>query len=385
MKLKSTILAALVLFTFSCKQKTETTKVSETEISFNDQVTDYIQKFSYQDTHNYMAKYTGSDPAKLNTWILGQTPVLVKAGQDKVVRMNNDTYYKMAFVDLSNGPVTLNSTTQTNDRFSSFQLMDDHNTNYRNVINPNGTYVLYNDETPTDIEGELLKVPSMISVVVVRVEVKDMNNAKDVESAKSIFKGITIMGPAIETFPKLDLFSTFDEKVIEHGNTILDSIIKVVPFRLTVSSPEQLDKEVPVINHSAGTKAGWGGPLTSHSSYETIFSGANGELLNAIKGDYTVTFDTPPVDAFWSLTVYDTERGGFLHPNKDNRYHINGTSALPNEDGTYTFLFKTSCSESDKNCLEIPKGQFDIVARYYLPNESIQSGEWELPKLSLVK
>ena len=386
MKIQTTIIALLVIFTFSCKQKTETTKVAaETEVSFNDQVTDYIQKFAYQDTHNYMVRYTGSDPAKLNTWTLGPTPVLTKAGEDKVVRMNNDTYYRMAFVDLSNGPVTVNSSAQTNDRFSSFQLMDDHNTNYHNVINPDGTYVLYTGETPADIEGELIKVPSVISIVVVRVEVKDLNNKEDIESAKSIFNGITITGPEITAFPELDLVSALDAEVIERGNTILDSVFKVVPFRLTVSSPEQLGKEVPVVNHAAGTKGGWGGPVTSHSSYETIFSGADGKPLNATNRDYTVTFNAPPVDAFWSLTAYDTERGGYLHPNKYNRYHINGTTAVPNEDGTFTFLFKTTCEASDNNCLEVPAGQFDIVARYYLPKEPIQSGAWELPKLDLVK
>ena len=166
MKIKLAILTSIILFTFSCKQNAKTNKVDETVVSFKDQVDDYIQKFAYQDTYNYMVRYTGSEPAKLNAWTLGQTPVLVKAGEDKVVRMNNDTYYRMAFVDLSNGPVTLNSTAQTNDRFSSFQLMDDHNTNYHNVINPDGTYVLYSGETPADIEGELIKVPSVISIVV---------------------------------------------------------------------------------------------------------------------------------------------------------------------------------------------------------------------------
>jgi len=101
------------------------------------------------------------------------------------------------------------------------------------------------------------------------------------------------------------------------------------------------------------------------------------------KGTYTVTTQEPPVHAFWSLTVYDTERGGFLHPNDDDRYHINGAGAIRNHDGTVTFTFKQKCESSDLNCLAVPAGQFDVVARYYLPHDEIVTGEWTLPKIEL--
>jgi len=79
--------------------------------------------------------------------------------------------------------------------------------------------------------------------------------------------------------------------------------------------------------------------------------------------------------------VYDTERGGYLHPNEHDRYQINGTSAVKNEDGTVTFLFKRSCAANDRNCLEVPPGEFDVTARSYLPHPEIQSGEWTLQKI----
>ncbi len=387
MKIQSIILASLALFAVSCnsgKEKKENT-TSKTEVASADQVNEYIKIFPYQDTYNYMKRYTEGKAANLNTWNLGKEPVLVKAGEDKVVRMNNDTYYKIGFVDLSNGPVTLSSTNPSDERFYSYQLMDDHNTNFFNVYNPTGDHILYFGEAPEAGDAELIEVPSKIGVIIVRVEVKDTKDEDDLNKAKVIFNGITMNGPEITVFPEMDYTSKFDEKVIERGDAILDSVFKQVPFRLVVASPEQLGKEISILNHAAGTKGGWGGPVNAHSSYETVFFDVNDETLDGSKGTYTLTTTEPQVDAFWSITAYDTKRGGYLHPNEKDLYHINGTTAVANEDGTYTFLFKTTCDSADKNCLEVPNGPFDFAARYYLPHEEIITGAWVIPKAELLK
>jgi len=382
---KLTILLLLFsIFTVSCEKKSAinspVSKNSEMEV----QVEEYIQKFPYQDTYNYTQRYTGGDLTKYNIWVLGAEPSLVKAGEDKVVRMNNDTFYKMAFVVLDNGPVYLESSSPSKERFSSFQLMDDRNVNYHNIIKPDGKYTLYHGDLPTNIQGEAVEVPSNLSVIIVRVEVEDKNNSEDVAAAEKVFNGITINGPGIEKIDEVNLLSEYDENIKGEANKRLDETFSNVPFRKTVVGPgQEPGKDVPFLYHSAGTKGGWGGPDTSHSSYETIFFDKNGNEMIGSKGTYTVTTEEPPVDAFWSLTVYDTGRGGFLHPNNHDQYHINNTTAVMNEDGTVTFLFKQSCLETDNNCLEVPAGRFDITARYYLPHKEIRSGEWTLPKIEL--
>ena len=353
---------------------------------FESQVQEYIQKFPYQDTFDYAKRYTGGDASKLNTWVLGTEPVLVKAGEDKVVRMNNDTFYKMAFISLADGPVTLSSNAPAQDRFNSFQLMDDRNVNYRNVIYPDGEYTLYYGQKPEQIRGEPIEAPSALSVVIVRVEVKDKNESLDIAAAEENFNGITIDGKPPGTFPSVDVLSNFPEDVATEARRRMDDAFKSIPFSKTVVGPDmEPGRDVPYLNHSAGTKGGWGGPDTSHSSYETLFFDADGDELDGKKGTYLVTTEEPPVDAFWSLTVYDTQRGGYLHPNKDDRYHINNTSAIKNDDGTITFRFKPSCTTEDINCLEVPTGKFDIAARYYLPHIEIQTGAWVLPGISLKK
>ena len=380
---KITILFLLFSIIFvSCGKNTEINPNSSKNDLMEIQVEEYIEKFPYQDTYNYSVRYTGGDIKNYNKWVLGAEPALVKAGEDKVVRMNNDTYYKMAFVVLNNGPVYLNSSAPSVDRFSSFQLMDDRNANYRNVIRPYGKYTLYYGDKPSKIEGEAIKVPSELSVILVRVEVKDKNDIQDLSEAKKIFNGITINGPGVESVEEVTILSEFDESIVKEANKRLDDTFSTVPFRKTVVGPgQEPGKDVPYLYHSAGTKGGWGGPDTSHSSYETIFYDIDGNEMIGSKGPYTVTTEEPPVDAFWSITVYDSDRGGFLHPNKYDRYHINNTGAVVNDDGTITFLFKQNCLESDLNCLEVPPGRFDLTARYYLPHEEIISGEWTLPKI----
>jgi hypothetical protein len=385
-------LLALTLMVFGCSPSEpeaeiavqDSTPTKQESGSFENEVAEYLRKFPYQDTFNYAMLYTGGDPAKLNIWVMGSEPELVKAGEDVVVRQNNDTYYKGAFLDLEKGLVVLGSSVPAEDRFYSFQLMDDRNANYQNVIRPKGQYTLYFGEKPEQIRGEAIEVPSSFSVVIVRVEVKDKDDAEDVAAAQAVFNGITLIGEQPSEFPSLNLLSGYPADVTDEANRRMDEAMATVPFTDTIVGPGQKPgRDVPVLNHSAGTKGGWGGPHPSHSAYEIIFLDKNGDEMMGSNGTYTVTTEEPPVDAFWSVTVYDTDRGGFLHPNDDDRYHINNTAATRNNDGTVTFTFKKDCESLDLNCLEVPAGRFDLTTRYYLPHDEIITGEWTWPKIEL--
>lgn len=374
-------LILIFLIAISCSQKTE----EKSETTFETQLEDYFKKFPYQETYNYILKYTvGGDAKQLNKIFLGSKPVLEKAGSDKVVRMNNDTYYSGGVLYLTEGPVKISASVYDENRFYSFQLMDDRNVNFKNIIRPKGDYYLYNGEKPKNVVGELIESPSMIAAVVIRVEVKDKNDSIDVEAAKKVFNGISISGPEIVDFPVLDVLSSFDEKVIKRANEMMDSVFANVEFHKLVPSPGQVPDEVSYLNLAASTKAAWGAPVATHSSYQIVFFDNNEEALNGGKGTYTFTTSEPAVDAFWSVTAYDTERGGFLHPNKNDRYHINNTSAVKNKDGTITFLFKTQCEDGDINCLEVPNGNFDLTIRYYLPQKELQNGKWKMPNPKLL-
>lgn len=369
------IIISAILILFSCKRIDE----QKSSLSFEEKVEDYIKKYPYQETYNYSMRYTGGDPSALNKPLESKAE-LTKAGEDIVVRMNNDTYYTAGLIYLSEGPVKLSAQHGDPNRFYSFQLMDERNCNFHNIIRPKGEYYVYYGDPPEGIEeDQLIEAPSLIAVAVIRVEVKDKNDPADVEAAKKVFNGINVSGPEIDEFPSLDLLSAFEDDVVDRAHELMDSILANVNFRELVAAPEQVPGEVSYLNLAAASKGGWGGPVSSHSTYELILFDRKGEEMLGNNGTYTITTKEPPVHAFWSITVYDTERGGFLHPNKDDRYHINNTGAVNNPDGTVTFTFKTQCNEGDLNCLEVPEGRFDIVARYYLPKDELISGQWSMP------
>jgi hypothetical protein len=354
--------------------------------SVEDQIAEYLRKFPFQVTYDYSVRFTGGDPRNLNRWIGTGEPALVRAGEDVVPRTNNDTYYKAAALFLGDGPVVIESSVASVDRFNSFQLVDDRNTNYRNIVFPRGKYTLYFGARPERFEGEAIEVPSALSVVIARVEVRDRNDADDVAAAKVLFAGLTIRGPQPGEFPKLDLLSAYPADVVAEANRRMDEVFATVSFgRLVVGPGREPGRDVPYLYHAAGTKGGWGGPDPAHSAYEAILFDREGNEMRGSNGIYTVTTEPPPVDAFWSVTVYDTERGGFLHPNTADRYHFNGTTAVRSDDGTVSFVFKQACGAADGNCLEVPAGRFDIVVRYFLPHKEVISGAWTFPKIALAR
>jgi len=346
---------------------------------FEEQVEAYLRLFPYQETYKYLTMYMQGDPANLNIWVMASRNLL-KAGEDKVVRSNNDTLYKMAWVYLAEGPVVLRSAAPSKERFSSFQLQDDRNANYQNIIYPDGSYTLYYGEKPANMEGEAVEVPSLLSAVVLRIEVKDKHDADEMAAALAVFDGMTIEGPVISQLPVVDVLGEFDEQVVQEADKRMQEAKKTVPYSQMIAGPgQEPGKDVSYLNFATGTKEGWGGPATSHSAYESMYNDESGETLDGSKGEYMLVTEAPQVNAFWSVTVYDSTTGRF-HPNDDDRYHINNTTAVRNEDGTYTFHFKMSCGDEDQNCLEVPAGPFDVAARYYLPGPEIMNGESTMPR-----
>jgi hypothetical protein len=105
---------------------------------------------------------------------------------------------------------------------------------------------------------------------------------------------------------------------------------------------------------------------------------------------YTVTFaagQTPPVDGFWSLTLYSKEH--LFSPNPLSRYSL-GTkskSMKQNGDGSLTLYVQNASPGPDKetNWLPAPKDDFSLYIRAYWPKAEITEGRWTPPKVEKTK
>ena len=101
---------------------------------------------------------------------------------------------------------------------------------------------------------------------------------------------------------------------------------------------------------------------------------------------YVLHFDkgtTPPVDAFWSVTLYDSD--GFQVANNLNRFAV--SSWMPfkyNPDGSLDFYVQNASPGADKesNWLPAPKGAFNLTMRLYAPKSDALTGKWNPPPVT---
>ena len=133
------------------------------------------------------------------------------------------------------------------------------------------------------------------------------------------------------------------------------------------------------------TAIGLGANRPEDAVYPTSEKDAEGNAYDG-SNKYVVHFDkgqTPPVNGFWSITMYNSEF--FFVANPINRYSISPRQNLkPNADGSTDIYIQKELPGADKesNWLPAPDGKFILMLRMYWPNEnnpSILDGTWKIP------
>jgi hypothetical protein len=93
--------------------------------------------------------------------------------------------------------------------------------------------------------------------------------------------------------------------------------------------------------------------------------------------------ELPPVDAFWSLTLYDEE--GFQVANPLNRFAIGDRDSLKfGADGSLDLYVQNENPGPDKepNWLPSPKsGALALTLRLYAPKPQVADGRWNPPPI----
>jgi hypothetical protein len=130
------------------------------------------------------------------------------------------------------------------------------------------------------------------------------------------------------------------------------------------------------------TQLGLGANLPEDAIYPFNLGDEAGKPLDGTNG-YKIHFDKtslPPVDAFWSITLYDND--GFQVANALNRFAV--SSWMPfkyGADGSLELYFQNESpgKDSEQNWLPAPKGAFNLTMRLYAPKSEALTGKWNPP------
>jgi hypothetical protein len=132
-------------------------------------------------------------------------------------------------------------------------------------------------------------------------------------------------------------------------------------------------------------QAGLGANLPEDAIYPINLGDETGKPLEGTSR-YTLHFDKsdmPPANAFWSVTLYDSE--GFQVANTLNRFAV--SSWMPfkyNADGSLDLYFQNESPGKDKetNWLPAPRGEFNLTMRIYAPRSEALTGKWNPPPIT---
>jgi hypothetical protein len=133
------------------------------------------------------------------------------------------------------------------------------------------------------------------------------------------------------------------------------------------------------------SQQGLGANVVEDAIYPLNLGDESGKPLDGAN-KYTITFDkgaTPPVNAFWSITLYDQD--GFQVGNALNRFAV--SSWMPfkyNADGSLDLYFQNESPGKDMeaNWLPAPKAPFNLTMRLYAPKSEALTGKWNPPPVT---
>jgi hypothetical protein len=374
---------------------------------------------------------------------------LVEAGEQLVTAPNNDTLYSLAVLDLSAGPVRL-EVPDTGGRYYSAALMDAYTNNF-SVIGrrTTGTHARSFIITAPGWEltepangAQLIHCPTPTALLLLRIVV---DGPDDLPAVRQLQNGFRLTGPA-----RHDTDAAKPPMPIL-GDPM--SFIAVVNRGLADNPPPAADAQILkriagvgiapgagpptpalatqwlgflplqqrllawVLAHPRHLVAGWNYPPSDignfgtdyavraavalfgllalppeEAAYSSALHDAHGRALN---GAHRYRLKLPPggvpVDAFWSLSMYQVADDGRLYftSNPLHRYAIGDRTAglKKNQDGSIDILIQHDSpgAAEESNWLPAPAGAFRLMMRAYQPRRELLDGQFRYPGVERVE
>jgi hypothetical protein len=295
------------------------------------------------------------DAGGINTWNHNRAPAAID--RQTVIRLNRDTLYSFAVVDISDG-ATL-TIPEAGDRYVSLMVVNqDHYIN--RLFHEPGDHTIGVDEFDT---------PWVVVAARILVDSADVD---DVATVNALQDELRLTAGSARSFTMPD----YDTDSFDQTRSAILELAKGIGAAIAGSERPAFGRkdEVDPIHHLIGTAAGWGGLPPDEAIYVGDFPGLPSD------GEYSLTVRDVPVDGFWSISVYN-ERG-FFEPNDRGSYSVNSITAAPKDDGSITVHFG-GCADDRENCIPIMEG-WNYLVRLYRPRPEVKSGAWTFPEVQSV-
>ena len=276
---------------------------------------------------------------------------VVPLDKQAVIRMNRDALYSCAIVDISKG-ATL-TIPETNGRYLSAMIINEDGF-INKVYQGKGTYKLTMKEFDTPFIEVALR--TLINPV----------DPADIEKVKAIQDGCTIKSNSAKPYTHPE----YDQASYEAVYKAVIGLSRFVPDTKRMFGSKE---EVTEVRHLLGTAFGFGGLPEKEAYYLNVEP-------NLPVGAYEITVKDVPVDAFWSISLYNKD--GYFQENEHNANSVNNITGTPNKDGSFTIHFGGDPKSS--NYLHIMDG-WNYTVRLYQPRKEILEGKWIFPSVKPVK
>lgn len=372
---------------------------------------------------------------------------LADPSRRQVTAPNNDTLYSSAWFDLTQGPVTL-TVPDAGSRYLAVQLMDMY-TNTHTCISKRtmgwqigakgGTFTLIGPGQRS-IGPNPVRMPTPHGWLLARILT---DGGADLPATHAMQDQLTLTGPAIpvatgfarRSASAADYFASAarllqsdpppKRESAELARYALLGLKPGKPFDARRLSPSDLNQIEAGIDEARGLLAqgakrsvftqGWNYPqpnlgnfgqdyfyravvalvgLAANTPDEAMYMAPQGDSGRMFTGDglYRLHLPAPPpVEAFWSLTMYEATSEGqlFLAANPLNRYSIGDRTSglMRGADGSLDIWISRTDPGSDRRANWLPapaNGPFSLSFRAYWPTAEFRDGRYRLPPVERV-
>ena len=294
-------------------------------------------------------RYLDRAGGQVNTFSHGRKVVGIDARSSK--RLNRDTLYSVAIVDISQGASVI--LPDAGDRYMSVQVVNEDGFTNK-LFHAGGRHKLSLNEFHTDYVWLLVRT----------LVLEDISG--DMQIAQALQDQLSIDSASQQPYTHAD----YDPVSMSETTALLVALGKGISDNTKAAGTRA---QVEPIKQLLLAAYGFGTLPENESLLLTVQPN-----LPSDRG-YALTVKDVPVDGFWSLAMYNRE--GYFNKNQYNSYGFGDRTAKKNADGSITLHF--GGDPGRVNYIPITEG-WNYVVRMYRPRAELLDGSWIFPVLEAI-